>query len=68
MFHNGPLHGRSLWISNSLDASSLLRLSIRKLNASCFTGLQQICKYQAGSTLIFTDLMQLDEANGLDAT
>ena len=35
-----------LQVVNSLDASWLSRLSIYKLDVSCFNNLQQVCKYQ----------------------
>ncbi len=39
-----------------------------RLEASCFINLQQDCKYQVAASLMFTDLMQLDEVNRLDTT
>ena len=36
------------------------------VDAGCFNNLQQVCKYQVVSSLIFTDLMQLDESNRLE--
>ena len=41
---------------------------IHKLDASCFNNLQQVCKYQVAASLIFTDLLQLDEIDKLAAT
>ena len=57
-----------LQVVNRLDASWLSRLFIHKLNASCFNNLQQAWKYQISSSLTFTNLIQLDEANSLDAS
>ena len=38
-------------------------LFFNKLDASCDNNMQQVCKYQVASSLIFTDLMQLDEGD-----
>ena len=38
-----------------------------RLDAGFFINLQQVCKYQVAASLMFTDLMQLDEVNRLDA-
>ena len=48
--------------------SDLSRLVIHKLAANCYHNLQQVCKYQVATNLIFTDLLQLDEVNRLAAT
>ena len=49
--------------------TSLLQV-VNRLAASCelLAGLVQVCKYQAAASLMFTDLMQLDEVNRLDTT
>ena len=54
-----------LQVVNRLDASWFSRLFIQKFDASCFNNLKQVCKYQLATSLIFTDLLQLDEVNRL---
>ena len=49
-----------------LDVSKLWKHFIHKLQSSCFNNFQRVCKYQVGTSLIFTDLMQLDEVNRHD--
>ena len=44
-----------LQVVHRLDPSGLSRICIHKLDASCFNNLQQVCKYQVASSLIFTD-------------
>ena len=39
-----------------------------RLDASCFTNLQQVCKYQVAASLIFRELVQLYKVNKLDIT
>ena len=56
-----------LQVVNRLDASWFSRLFIHKLDTSCFEDSHQACKYQVASSLTFTDLIQLGEANRLDA-
>ena len=46
----------------------ILKLCIHKLDASRFNNSQRTRKYQVAASLIFTDLVQLDASNGLDAT
>ncbi len=55
-----------LQVVNRLAASCELLAGLMQVN--CFINLQQVCKYQAAASLMFTDLMQLDEVNRLDTT
>ena len=36
--------------------------------ASCSNNLQEVCQYRVASSLMFTDLAQLEEDNRLDET
>ena len=55
-----------LQVVNRLDASSLSRCFIHKLDtASCFNNLQQVCKYQVASSMISTDLCNSMKLTGL---
>ena len=45
----------------------IIEVFIHKLDANCFNNLWQVCKYQVDTSLIFTDLLQLDEVNRLAA-
>ena len=42
--------------------------SCHQIDASCFNILQEVYKYQVAPSLIFTDLIPLDEANRVDTT
>ena len=60
---------RLLWLDDNKSAAScqpawcklILKLFVHKFDASRFNNLQQACKYQVVSSLIFMDLVQLDD-------
>ena len=61
------VHCQQAWckfIVNKLDASSLSTSLMQVVSTVC----SKDCKYQVATSLIFTDLLQLDEVNRIDAT
>ena len=61
---SGLITTRLLLVVNRLAASSLSTSLMQVVSTVC----SKACKYQVATSLIFTDLLQLDEVNRIDAT
>ena len=73
--HQADIRMRSHRLLRLDDNKSVTSFNRCKMQTACrldvswsFINSQQICKYQVTASLVFTDLMQLDEVNRLDTT